>query len=424
MNPLVRTVDSAEEITAAADKLRELIGANETTPNELLNILESWGTALSQPGTSNIPGVPFLRIWLRRSTLEPIIARELGRGALEGSWIDNGRSQLQACPVGIVGHWPAGNVDIQPILSLTCALLGGNASIVRIPSGLRDQSEQLIEKLVEADQSRVLVDRIFMPVFDHSRRDLHEAMARAVDGAMIWGGEEAISQVRNLPFAHWAKVSIFGPRISLAALDAESWSDPSNQEYWCRRIAREVWQFDQQACSSPQVIFLEKSNRMHISEFVQTLKAAFESENRSHPRLSIDPALTSAICRARAAWLLEDSNNEAVFPSSPDWTILVGRGSNLPQPTQGKTLTLLEVEDLMEPIGRLDGNVQTLGLATGNPEKEKKLASVAAQKGVDRIVKLGLMHVFSSPWDGTDLIRPMTRMVRYVPGHALTIEGN
>ena len=50
-----------------------------------------------------------------------------------------------------------------------------------------------------------------------------------------------------------------------------------------------------------------------------------------------------------------------------------------------------------------------------DPEREIMLASLAARRGVDRIVKLGRMHVFASPWDGLDLIRPMVRMVRYVP---------
>jgi Acyl-CoA reductase (LuxC) len=424
MNTFIRTVDLADEISTAASQLREEMGANEITPSEVLDILESWGTTLNQPATSDIPGVPFLRLWLRRSTLEPIITRELGRGALDGKWTENGRSQLKACPVGIVGHWPAGNVDIQPILSLTCALLGGNACIVRIPSGLKDQTERLIEKLIETDESGILIRRIFLAAFDHSRRDLHEAMAGVVDGAMIWGSEEAVAQVRNLPFPHWAKLSVFGPRISLAAMDAESWSNPASREYWCRRIAREVWQFDQQACSSPQVLFLENTDRARTSEFVQALKGAFESENKSHPRPSIHPSLTAAICKARAAWLLEDVNNKAVFPNSPDWTILVGHGSNIPQPTQGRTLTLLRVDDLTEAVSKLDGNVQTLGLATTDPEKERKLASAAARKGVDRIVKLGHMHVFASPWDGSDLIRPMTRMVRYLPANESAVEGN
>ena len=65
-------------------------------------------------------------------------------------------------------------------------------------------------------------------------------------------------------------------------------------------------------------------------------------------------------------------------------------------------------------VSKFDGNVQTLGLGMADPEKESKLALLAGEKGVDRIVKLGHMHVFVPPWDGVDLIRPMVRMVRHV----------
>jgi hypothetical protein len=59
--------------------------------------------------------------------------------------------------------------------------------------------------------------------------------------------------------------------------------------------------------------------------------------------------------------------------------------------------------------------VQTLGLAFKDRQKEKILTEAAANHGVDRVVRLGQMHVFGSPWDGMDLVRPMMRMVRYVP---------
>ncbi len=414
MSLLIRAIDSPEEISLAATELRQEISATEVTADEILDVFEAWGAALGGGETADIPGVAFLRLWLRRSTLEPIIARELGRGALCGDWTEDGRARLKAYPVGVVGHWPAANIEIQPVLSMTCALLGGNASIVRVPRGLSGQTERLIERLVEADSSRVLTRRVFMPIFDHARRDLHEAMARAADGAMIWGGEEAVSQVRALSFPHWARLAVFGPRISLAAMDADSWCNTGERESWCRRIAREVWQFDQQACSSPQVVFLEKKDGHCASEFVQALKTAFESENRLHPRKTIPAALTSAICQARASWLLDNVANRATFPKGPDWTILLGHGSEIPRPTQGKTLTVLEVDDLADLIDRLDGNVQTLGLAMADPERENRLASLAGRRGVDRIVKLGHMHVFAPPWDGVDLIRPLVRMVRHV----------
>jgi len=73
------------------------------------------------------------------------------------------------------------------------------------------------------------------------------------------------------------------------------------------------------------------------------------------------------------------------------------------------------VEDLLEVISKFDGAVQTLGLAIGDAGKEESLAQAAGRRGVDRIVKLGRMHVFGSPWDGVDLIRPMVRVVRHVP---------
>jgi hypothetical protein len=411
---LTQIVSSPEEISSAAARLRQAVLDTEVSPNDVITVFDSWAKSLNALSLDDAPGIPFLRMWLRRGTLEPIIARELGPNALHGGWNEYGRAKCKAFPLGVVGHWPAGNVEIQPILSMTCALLGGNAAFVRIPSGLVGLTSQLMEKLAESDPDEVLTRRIFMAGFDHDRKDLQEAMARAVDGAMIWGGEEAALQIRSLPFPHWAKVAVFGPRISVAAMDSATWGNPYTQESWCRRIARDVWQFDQQACSSPQALFLEKGNGQSAVQFLAVLRRAFETENQAHPRRTIPGALTSAICQARASWLVKDTSHEAVFPKGPDWTLLIGSGSDLPQPVQGKTLTVLEVDDLSDPLSKFDGNVQTLGLGISNPQKELNLALLAGKRGVDRIVKLGQMHVFVPPWDGVDLIRPMVRMVRHV----------
>jgi len=411
---LTHVVQSPAEITAAAAKLREVISHEEISPNEVMTVFDSWAKSLDARELDDLPGIPFLRMWLRRGTLEPIIARELGANALHGGWTEYGRAKCKAFPLGVVGHWPAANVEIQPILSMTCGLLGGNAALVRIPSGLVELTRLVLEKLVRSDPSERLARRIFMAAFQHSRTDLQEAMAKAVDGAMIWGGEEAILQIRALPFPHWARIAAFGPRISVAAMDAGAWGNPREQEAWCLRMARDVWQFDQQACSSPQVLYLEKAPDHSTAHFLSNLQRAFQTENRAHPRRTIAAGLTSAICQARASWLLTDTTRQAVFPMDPDWTLLLGSGSDLPQPIQGKTLHVLEVGDLMDVVSKWDGNVQTLGLGMANAQKEEKLASLAGSKGVDRIVKLGRMHVFVPPWDGVDLIRPMVRMVRHV----------
>jgi hypothetical protein len=417
MPELLQQFDSAGEVTAAAQRLRERALERELTPAQVIGILERWGESLRGPTVDAIPGVAFLRLWMRRGTLEPIVVRELGVAGLNGEWHEERSTRLRAYPLGVVGHWPAGNIEIQPLLSLSCALLGGNACLVRVPAGLLVQTRALIEKLSEVEGAGPLLERIGLASFEHERADLQRAMAAAVDGAMIWGGGEAVTQVRALPFPPWARVAVFGPRLSVAAMDGASWSGGAQRQAWCRRLARDVWQFDQQACSSPQALFLERCAGGDLAEFAALLAEAFEAENRAHPRGNIHPALTSAICLTRASWLIADSAHRALFPATPDWTLLLGAGTAVPSPIQGRTLSVLLVDDLREPIARFDGMVQTLGLAVSDDAKEAALTQAAGRHGVDRIVKLGRMHVFSSPWDGADLVRPMVRLVRHVPAN-------
>jgi len=156
MSELIHDIDEPEQVSAAASELCESLKATEITPNEVLGVFEAWAAALGERETVDIPGVQFLRMWLRRGTLEPILVRELGCGALEGNWMADGRARLKAFPLGVVGHWPAGNIEIQPVLSMTCALLGGNACLVRVPNGLEDISGRLVGKLAKTDTQGVL----------------------------------------------------------------------------------------------------------------------------------------------------------------------------------------------------------------------------------------------------------------------------
>jgi hypothetical protein len=415
VSDLIRTVSAAADIIAAARRLRATALATPLNPWQVIEILERWGNALQGSAIGAIPGVAFLKLWLRRGALEPLLVRELGTAALRGQWSHDNHARLGTFPLGVVGHWPAANIDIQPILSMSCALLGGNACLVRVPTSLVAATRLIAQRFASVDSNSVFTERVSLLSFDHDRQDLQQAMASAVDGAMIWGGAEAVSQIRALHFPHWARLAVFGPRLSIAAMDGVSWADETEQVAWCQRIARDVWQFDQQACSSPQVLFLERHESGDLQKFVGRLQHAFAQENRLHPRTDIHPGLSSAICLARANWMLEDRTHRAVFPMTPDWTILLGAGADIPKPTQGRTLSVLVVDDLSHPIAKFDGVVQTLALAVGSAAREAALANVAASNGVDRIVKLGRMHVFGSPWDGVDLVRPMTRQVRHMP---------
>ena len=164
MSDLIQAVDSPQEITRAAHRLRNTAQGEAISPQVVLEVFEQWAAAL-KTREFEIPGLAFLRLWLRRGNLEPILLRELGPNSLSGGWLEDGRAKLRTFPLGVVGHWPAGNIEIQPILSMTCALLGGNGCLVRVPSGLVETTRWVMDKLQEVDRTGLLTERIFMVEF-------------------------------------------------------------------------------------------------------------------------------------------------------------------------------------------------------------------------------------------------------------------
>lgn len=408
----ISTITHQDQLFSIATGLRRAHRNDVVDTERLLEILNEWSKILPESPAAHIPGVIFLSLWLRRGTLTGLLSRELGAESL-GGWDNQGRSRFRRFPVGLVAHWPAANVPTLAILSPVCALLGGNTCIVRVPSDFVSSTRVLLESLASVPGAELLADRIRFVTFPRDRQDLHEAIASQSDGAMIWGGQQAVDNLRRLPFPYWARLMVFGPRMSIAALDRGAWQDPAQAGTWAQRLARDVWQFEQEACSSPQILFLERREGDDLSSLAVVLEDAFKRENTYHPRESIEPSLAANILRVRAETQV-NSQACGIFPLGTDWTLLVYKKACFPTPTQGRTLHVVPVSSLENIVSSLDGSIQTLGLGMSDSIAESQLAELAGRRGVDRVVKIGMMHVFDSPWDGQDLVLPMTRKVRHL----------
>jgi hypothetical protein len=107
MSEVIRNITSPEEITSAMAPLRRAALEGELPLQTVFEIFEKWAAALDDRDTREIPGVTFLRLWLRRGTLEPILVRELGPTALSGHWLDDGHTRLQFFPL-----WGTGRREI------------------------------------------------------------------------------------------------------------------------------------------------------------------------------------------------------------------------------------------------------------------------------------------------------------------------
>src|SRR5260370_38225622 len=103
LNPAVH---SPQEITYRAQQLREIAREKEIAPQTVLEVFEQWAAALDGRELREVPGLAFLRLWLRRGTLEPILHRELGPDFLNGGWGADGSARLRAFAPGQAGPLP------------------------------------------------------------------------------------------------------------------------------------------------------------------------------------------------------------------------------------------------------------------------------------------------------------------------------
>jgi hypothetical protein len=425
---------SAEDLIARLNSFMQLddLSAVSGQLDDVVEGLEAWGETLTG-SLGNDVGLPFLKTWWRKSQLKGVLRREFGIDGHLGplDYHERLEGHLWA-PLGTILHWPAANVPIQPFLSLTSGLLAGSRNIVRVPTDLLGFVDDVLA--LAPPRIQPVLDRVLFVAFPHEKREFAEECAKRADAAMVWGGSEAVASVRSLPFPHWARIEVFGPRNSavMILLDEATLRIPSELQRLCRRVAREVWQFDQRACSSPLALYLQLADDVVARNaddggipaiqriFVDALEAAFSEEEGAHPRWVLAARESVDIAVARASWLLNEPSAKAVLSSGPAWSILYGGDQDrIPELSNGKILHIVWSSSLEAFAERLNGNTQTIGTWIHDLALESRVARRVVARGIDRVVRLGLMHVFNTPWDGRELVRPLCRKAHFVPSRPI-----
>lgn len=350
----------------------------------------------------------------RRESLEYKIAVELGQDAdpepLRGkvpAEPDAGSTLLprRRCPLGVLLHIAAGNVDGLPAYSVVEGLLAGNINLLKLPSADRGASVLLLHELV-AIEPRL---RDFVYVFDVPSSDPASlaALAEAADGVVVWGGDEAVRAVRTLAQPN-TKIIAWGHKLSFA------YAVPDAPEAQLRALARHVCETRQLLCSSCQGIFCDTEDMQAVNALAERFFALLREEN-AHAA----PAPVSLRGRAALQMLYEQLEADAagrrvlrdggvgvvVAPDSrPELSPLAGNCWVKPLP---RTRIVTQLKPLK-------GHLQTVGLLCADADR-RELGGLLARAGAVRITPAGEMSrvLPGEAHDGTYALREYTRMVEF-----------
>ncbi|WP_037604106.1 acyl-CoA reductase [Streptacidiphilus rugosus] len=349
---------------------------------------------------------------LGREPLEAKLTRELG-GIDPGrlARFDFRREIFEAwLPVGLLVHVAPGNAPAAGALSVVEGLLAGNVNAVKTSGGSRF-TQLLLADLAELDPSGLIATHTIVLNFPSSRVDWLRRMCEQADAVAAWGGEEAVAGVAAL-VPPGCRLVDWGPKLSFGYLTEDAWSSPET----LRGIADDICRLDQQACSSPQVVYLDTDDPEEVfafaGRFAEVLGRAVAEIAPAPPALLERAEISNTVLVAR----LEEHLGLTRVHEGADgtWRVLADtrsalRASPLHRTVWVKPLPRTRIVEVLRPMRRY---LQTVGLGASRADTAE-LAQAVLAAGAQRVTVPGRMldSYDGEPHDGVYALQRYSRRV-------------
>ncbi|GAA1957745.1 acyl-CoA reductase [Kitasatospora viridis] len=349
---------------------------------------------------------------LDREALETKLMRELG-GTDPGrlARFDFRREIFEGwLPVGLLVHVAPGNAPAAGALSVIEGLLAGNVNAAKTSGGSRF-TQQLLAQLAALDPSGAIARRVIVLAFPSSRTDWLERLCAPADAVAAWGGEEALAGVAKLVPAGCRLVD-WGPKLSFAYLTEHRWADADT----LRGIAADVCRLDQQACSSPQLVYLDTEDEEQVLAFAERFAAVLAEAVGELDLPERDPLESAEISNTVQVATLEQHLGLTRVHADPDgdWHVLADlrsalRASPLHRTVWVKPLPRTRIVEVLRPMRRY---LQTVGLGADRTDTAA-LAGLVLTAGAQRVTVPGAMldSYNGEPHDGVYALQRYSRRV-------------
>ena len=336
--------------------------------------------------------------------LEEMLQSEYGNSDILDRWITRGGCEVRAVPRGRVLHVLAGNVPGVEIISLARGLMTKNANILKMARGNPVTPISLVQSFADVDPDHPIT-RSTSVLYWERGSEIEKDLYRNVQTACVWGGFDAVQ-------AAWKharpglEILDYGPKRSMAFIGSSTMESETQMIAAAVGLAADTVVHDQQACHSPQVVFVDGNAKT----FAKALGSALDEAGKAIPRGSdsIDRQAQLGHMRNMAELLGE----EVFHPGSTAWTLIVTRDfSRTPSNPLGRTLWIIPVNGLGEAIARVDRYTMVFGFSDRTDLETCR--DQLAVLGVDRLTILGRMGLLpaGTPHEGR---YDLTRLVKFV----------
>lgn len=349
----------------------------------------------------HMPEIVALGYWLRKANIQTI----------KCIWEKEHHGKIVKAR-GTVFHIAPSNVDTIFVYSWMLSLLAGNRNIIRISSKV--ESNALLSIIIDElsrPEFKNIANRTIICTYGHDEK-VTEQLSLVCHSRVIWGGDETIQSIRQIPLAPMSNELAFADRFSLAAIssDAIVKVDEKQLNQLLEQFYNDVFWFDQMACSSPRLIIWSGAENVN-EEAKERFWSAFEKkiQEKQYELMSA----TQVLKYTTSLWFASENEVEEIEIKQYFSRVqLKDLPMNVRERHCGAGLFLeYDIESIAQLVDKISDKDQTLayfGFETGELEE---LVEQISSRGIDRIVPIGQALNFDGVWDGQNFLKSFTREV-------------
>ncbi len=356
---------------------------------------------LASPVAREHPDIAAFAYWCRPANLRRL-----------ASQFDREKTRLGR---GVAFHIAPANVPVNFAFSLAFGMLAGNANVVRLPDTGHPQGRLLCDalNLCLGDPAHARIAAMTRVIAYERSDDITRVLSAQCQVRVLWGGDQTILHLRQLPIPPRGVEIAFADRYSMCVLGAKALVDADAQTL--DRLAvdfyNDAYQMDQNACSSPHLV-LWQGGSDDIAVAKQRFWPALSRVVAQRHALSAHAAIDKYSQVCSVAMALPQATSVIRHDNQVYRIQLSELPANIDEHRcRHGVFSEYGAIDLSCLRNVVDERYQTVTCFGVDRHSIVAAVADAGLLGIDRIVPVGRALDIGVIWDGYDLIGTMSRVI-------------
>ena len=312
--------------------------------------------------------------------------------------------------LGLIFHVTPSNIPTNFAYSLVFGLLSGNSNIIRVPSKNFTQVDIICN---EINKTLIKFPKLKnnIKIIKYSKNNqLTEKISLISDARLIWGGNKTIEETKKFKTKISNRDLYFADKNSICLINFDKFKELNLKDInlLINNFYNDTYLVDQNACSSPHVIFWYSKNRVSEkikNKFWSNLNNLVEKKykiNFSGSFFKYERSIDDYLNKKKIK-ILKNSDIYRVQLKNKDINL---------NSTKAKWGYFYErnINNINQIMKYSNEATQTLSYFGFERDYLKKIFTNKSYKGIDRIVKIGQALSISLYWDGYDIISNLTKI--------------